>query len=330
MTPSAGGAEGGRLTAGEVLTGVITEDLARLLEHDPVVREGRDEEGIHQARVACRRLRSQLRSFDRALRTAAVADVMGELGWLGRLLGSVRDLDVLTERFEHASEEMGAGGRPELLRCLRIERQEQYAHLIVKMNGGRYRRLLATLGGIAEKPPVRRACAREPAVDVLLPEVASRWHDLERGVARLPRGARDEELHHVRILAKRARYAAEIAASFGPEDLVKLAKRVAKVQKVLGGLSDGFHAVMWLEDLKKDPSWGPGVGGDPLVLVERLLAREHGLLAELRTSWRDTFDRACEVAAGLGWSDAPPPPPRSSGGGGEEVIVRLQAVQFRP
>lgn len=321
--------EAWRLSTGAVLTAVVRDDVARLAENDPIVREGLDDEGVHQARVACRRLRSQLRSFSAALRHKEVVSVSGELKWIGGELGRVRDLDVLTARLARATKELGATGSGELLRRLRIERQEHYAHLIVTMNGRRYGRLAEALSEMAEEgAPVRASVFDEPAVEVLLPEVADRWHDLEREVARLGRGPRDDELHHVRILAKRARYAAEAAVGFGPGELGRLARRVAKVQKVLGELSDAFHTAAWLEGVKREPpGGGPASGGDPVVLIERLLAREHGCLAEIRATWRGTFERACDVAADLGWSDSPPLPRPGVEG---EVVVRLQAVPFSP
>ena len=47
----------------EVLRATVATATARLIAHDPVVRIGTDPEGVHQARVATRRLRSDLRTF---------------------------------------------------------------------------------------------------------------------------------------------------------------------------------------------------------------------------------------------------------------------------
>jgi CHAD domain len=48
---------------GEVVTYAIASSVIRPLRHDPVVRLDTDPEGVHQARVATRRLRSDLRTF---------------------------------------------------------------------------------------------------------------------------------------------------------------------------------------------------------------------------------------------------------------------------
>ncbi len=57
-----------------------------------------DPEGVHQARVASRRLRSDLRTFRTALDPAWAEPLREELRWLGTVLGEARDADVLFDR----------------------------------------------------------------------------------------------------------------------------------------------------------------------------------------------------------------------------------------
>jgi hypothetical protein len=54
-------------TLRDVVTRAIADSVVRLLRHDPVVRIDSDPERAHQARVATRRLRSDLRTFRPAL-----------------------------------------------------------------------------------------------------------------------------------------------------------------------------------------------------------------------------------------------------------------------
>jgi inorganic triphosphatase YgiF len=63
----------------------------RLIAHDPVARIGSDPEAIHQARVATRRLRSDLKTLEPIMSRTAVEKIMEELRWVGELLSSVRD-----------------------------------------------------------------------------------------------------------------------------------------------------------------------------------------------------------------------------------------------
>jgi CHAD domain-containing protein len=56
-----------RASAGEVITHAIADGVCRLLRHDPIVSVDTDPEGVHQARVATRRMRSDLRISARCL-----------------------------------------------------------------------------------------------------------------------------------------------------------------------------------------------------------------------------------------------------------------------
>ncbi len=59
----------------------------------------RDEDAVHPVRVAIRRLRATLRTFGAVYRKDARSDFAHELRWAGNVLGDVRDLQVLAERF---------------------------------------------------------------------------------------------------------------------------------------------------------------------------------------------------------------------------------------
>src|SRR5690606_24945293 len=60
----------------------------------PVARAGEAPEGVHQMRVALRRLRSALRIFGKVLACDAVSDLDARLKTLARALGPARDWDV--------------------------------------------------------------------------------------------------------------------------------------------------------------------------------------------------------------------------------------------
>ena len=73
--------------------------VVELIAHDVGVRLG-DGEAVHKMRVAIRRLRSTLRTFTPVLDEASARWLRDELGWLGGVLGSVRDADVLRNNLE--------------------------------------------------------------------------------------------------------------------------------------------------------------------------------------------------------------------------------------
>ena len=63
---------------------------------------------MHQARVATRRLRSDLRTFRSLLDPEWTKSLRDDLKWLGRDLGAVRDAEVLLDRLRGHAERLPA------------------------------------------------------------------------------------------------------------------------------------------------------------------------------------------------------------------------------
>src|SRR5215218_8085854 len=78
-------------SAGDVVRAAITSSVLRLLEHDIGVRLGDDAEDVHQARVATRRLRSDLRTYGHLLDREWAAGLREALKGVADALGAVRD-----------------------------------------------------------------------------------------------------------------------------------------------------------------------------------------------------------------------------------------------
>ncbi len=92
----------------------LARSVIRLIDEDPKIRASSDADPVHDARVATRRLRSDLKTLEPYL--SPVEGLRTELGWLGGLLGEVRDLDVLIERMRARiaglpEPDQAAGGR---------------------------------------------------------------------------------------------------------------------------------------------------------------------------------------------------------------------------
>src|SRR4029077_8224807 len=197
--------------AKDVIRSVFAEGVAAPLRHDPVVRTGGDPEGVHQARVATRKLRSHLRTFAPLLDPEWTEPLCTEWGCRGLALGAWRDREVLFERL-HAR----AAGLPpndqraavSLLSVLEKEIEDLRKKLIADLDSSRYVDLLERLVA-ATQAPVTLLDADQPAAAVLPPLAAGPWRRLRSAVRQLPEHPTDPELHRIRILAKRARYAAE-------------------------------------------------------------------------------------------------------------------------
>lgn len=274
----------------EVVTHALGDGAVRLIRHDPVVRLDTDPEGVHQARVATRRLRSDLRTFRAVLDPEWAAGLREELGWLGGVLGAARDADVLLDRLTtraQALPEASADGAAELTAALEQRRIETHATLLDVVRGDRYLDLIERLIEAVQTPALLASRADRAAAKALPPLVERAWRALERKVRSLSHPPTNEELHMVRILAKRCRYAAEACAPSLGKRTHRLAVAARNVQDVLGELNDAVVAEKWLRDwtAHTDSISGAFAAGE-LAALERAAAKQ------ARSQWPRAWKQA--------------------------------------
>lgn len=278
------GVPSGEVTARDVVRAAIASSAQRLLRHDPGVRLGDDPEDVHQARVATRRLRSDLRTFRSLVDVEWAVGIRDELAWIAAELGAVRDADVLDERLRRlvtGLPEQDARGAAALLRRLAAERAAARTRLLGGLDSERYVRLLDSLEDAAVNPRCQpESDAR--AADVVAELVRRPWKHLAGAVDALGPEPADEALHEVRIHAKRCRYAAEAVAPVAGKPAQRLADAVAGVQSVLGDFHDAVVAEEWLR------SAAPG-GTDKAVVAGELIALERQEAAALRAGWKSAW-----------------------------------------
>ena len=274
--------------AGDVVRAAIVAAAARLVGHDPVVRIGEDTEGVHQARVATRRLRSDLRTFRSLLESAWNDALRDELRWIAGELGAVRDADVLLERLREHAARLAPEDQEQarvLVKRLTDSHAEARVHLLDALRSRRYLDLLDRLVDAAKAPQLRYPDANEPAATALPPVVAGPWKHLQTAVESLGDEPEDEQLHNVRIRAKRARYAAEAVAPALGKRARRYAKAVAEVQEVLGRHQDAVVAEHWLRDAADHAGASELFAAGQLAAVER--SEASAARADFPKAWKD-------------------------------------------
>jgi CHAD domain-containing protein len=286
---------GSRPSAGELIHAALVASAAGLVDHIAAVVLDESLDGVHQARVGIRRLRSDLKTAQPLLDWKLVRPLRRELDWLMDHLGEVRDLDLLLARLRtdarefDPADEIGAEG---VLAQARQDRSEAYERLRSALRTPRCAALLEDTARLAADPPFRSRAADRPGEDILPGLVRRPLKDLRREVRKQGPHPDDEGLHRIRISAKRVRYAAELAAPAAGKQAKPAARKLARVQSVLGEHNDAFVARSLLRDL--GPRTGPAGAWAAGVFGGLQLARATKCRERFPTVW-------AEAAAGRRW-----------------------------
>jgi CHAD domain-containing protein len=268
--------------AGDVVHRAVAASVLRLIRHDPAMRLDRDPEAVHQARVATRRLRSDLRTFRGLVQADWASGLRDEFGWLAGVLGAVRDRDVMLQRMARHVDGLAEASRPRaagILTTLQAARAQARAELLETLGADRY---LALLDGLVEaaNAPMLLPQAEQPAGDVLPGLVRQPLQALARRVKALRDGASEEELHQVRIRAKRVRYAAEAVAPVLGKRARVVARAAVRLQETLGEHQDAVVAERWLR------AWARGTRSVAAAFTAGELAGlERAAAADARARW---------------------------------------------
>jgi CHAD domain-containing protein len=262
----------------------IAEPVAQLIRHDAGVQLGADPEDVHKARVATRRLRSNLRTFGGVLDRQWAMSLRGELAWLADALGAVRDAEVMVDGLRERVEELDEVDRrpaATLIERLSSAREQARDDLLEAMRAGRYVALLDRLVEAAREP---RLVGDADAPGETLGGVMDRpWHRLERAVGRLGEPPTDAQLHRVRIRAKRTRYAAEAIEKVFGGRAGAFVRSATELQDVLGRHQDAVVLEAWLRR-------AAGAGRSRLAFTAGMLtAAEQRAGQVARAAWPDAW-----------------------------------------
>lgn len=202
--------------------------------------DGRDPEGVHQVRVALRRLRSALGLFKTHVPAVQRTALAAEAKWLLGELGAVRDLDVFIHVLaaDFTPRVVEDEGFAQLIRTARAQRDAAQAAAVHSLSGTRARRFAARLDTWLEGRGWRDGGTAADAAGFAREAINRRLRKIKgaaQGIAKLPIPAR----HDLRIAVKKARYGIEFFHGLLPQ---KRAQRwtaaLKRVQDSLGHMND--------------------------------------------------------------------------------------------
>jgi CHAD domain-containing protein len=282
---------------------VIEHQRTEIRTHLGAALDGRDPEGVHDMRVASRRLRACLQLFTPWIEPDDLDRTASAVRSVTRALGRVRELDVMRLRLV----DFGRRARPERALALealdsRLEQRRsrarakmmaRFAKVDLDRLDQRLRRLVAHLEASGKPPSDGTAvdaagasgtntnAPQTAAAGALVPPANATAFELVRVAApdieaatsdvldhpipdEVGSAAAAEELHGVRIAAKKLRYLLEVVTPYLDDAGPALVKRLKRLQDGLGD----FH-----DDIVLDGAIAESI--DQASLRERtLLARE--------------------------------------------------------
>jgi len=224
----------------DALSAYLREQTREALLGEIGLRGRIDADGVHDTRVAIRRIRSILRLFAPLLEQRAV-EMDEELRWFAGLLSDIRDADVLRAHLQRKvaalpPDRVFGPVRQEIEDAIAGDRDRGIARWQEATNGRRYRFVMATLTSWLASPPLRD---RPLSDDELQRRGTKVLKKARRKVRRRLATAGDDpvRVHATRKATKRLRYAADLLTPVIPK-ASGVADRAKELQSVLGDHQD--------------------------------------------------------------------------------------------
>ncbi len=266
-----------------------------LLAETPNCRLEAGPRGVHQSRVAIRRLRSLLKLFRRVVDGPGWRDWDARLRDLAQALGAARDWDVFLTGIGQATLSALDGDVriKRLLTTATHERDAAYMALASLLEGEGFRRTIWL--GLQLTMIRPSTVVEEPLAPFAVTLLGKRWKRLKHAGAAM-KELDSTALHEMRLDAKRLRYAAEPFAALWPGRATKrFSRRLSALQEALGLANDATVA----RELAKRLA-GRGAGGFAIGAVTGFAAgRAEGSRLAAMSAWKALRD------AGPFWKGSP-------------------------
>ncbi len=240
---------------------ILAYYFARMLAEEDNVRQGAAVDPIHDMRVATRRLRSALDTFEAYYHYKAIKPYVKTLRKVGRALGAVRDLDVFrlkADRYVESLPDDKRGGLQGLLDDWQSQLDDAHQTLREVLDSENYAEFVAEFAHFVTTPDkdAIKIPHKERSMPHRVRHVAPRLIYQRYEVVRAYESVLDEAsldtLHLLRIDAKRLRYLLEsFEEVLGPE-VKTVIESIRTMQDHLGELQDARVAVTLMSDFLHD------------------------------------------------------------------------------
>ena len=245
-------------TVESVLCRILDHCLDHLKDNERCTLLSDHPEGVHQMRVAMRRMRSALRTFRPVLPADQYARVGEEVKWLTKSLAETRDLDVFMDEIVGPV----AAAFPDepafavMMARLAADRDAARAEARQAVASPRYTRFLLETGAWMARKEWRNQPVNESSVLLFQPITALADQLIAKRFKKVRKDGRRfaeltvEQKHQLRIDVKRLRYAIDFFSSLYPARRVRtFITHLQKLQDGLGYMNDLAVAESLIERL---------------------------------------------------------------------------------
>jgi len=263
---------------------VALDDRVAALTKAARLAADRDIGGIHDVRVASRRIRALLRAHKKLFGKEPLRDFECQVKAVTRGLSAARELDVTIGLLEKRRRKLKGSTRlaaTQVIRFLREQRSEEAPNVdagIHLIGDGRFGKSLEALKGAVKS---MKRCYLDTARTAL----TKRLDALHAIHAKWRQTRSEEDLHQVRIAFKRLRYSCEVFEPLYGKAMRDYIKTLKSAQEHLGDWNDIRVMRDHVEHLARGVS-GNAVEGVPLL---------HGQLAREVDASLETFERDAET-----------------------------------
>lgn len=236
------------MTAEQAFIHISWHCLGHLQANEDMVLYGEDIEGVHQMRVALRRLRSCLSLYNPLIPNKLSSKIGKKIKWITDVLGVARDWDVFAlslQQMQPASSSPSHQGLEELKTRVAYFQKRAYINVRDALRSPRYSRLLLSMaqwltqrGWRSQLKKIARQRLDSPVKDFASEQLQLHYqHICQQGENFTELNT--EQRHELRISIKKMAYGTRFFAELYPRKIVRAyAKNLSQLQDELGILND--------------------------------------------------------------------------------------------
>lgn len=255
-----------------VTTSLLARRARALQRYLPAAVRG-DHHGVHQARVATRRLREAVPVLTSGVKSAKTGKARNKIRRLTKALGTVRELDVTLDILDELARrpDIPRNALEDVRAHVVLERDQRRALMLKrleKVNAAKLGRRLRSVGLVLSRTE------GESWRERLAVRIVKRARRFSTAVAEAGLMYAPDRLHRVRIAAKKLRYALELAADSGVPSARGPVRTLKRTQDTLGRMHDLQVLQHHIAEVHASPPERRGGPDGGLDAIDRALEEE--------------------------------------------------------